>query len=438
MMKKFTKALVGMGVVMASATLLTACGNSNSSSSSNSGTTTVTIWADDPNFNVPVMKTAVKMYNAEHKSSGVKFKVQTEGDYNTKVQTVLSAGNKKNYPNIIKIEDYGAKKLISSYQDAFLTQDSINLSNFSAYKKSVVSYKGKTYGMPFDSGVSALFYRKDIFKKYGVTAKDLDNITWDQFIKLAEKVHKGSGKSILGTGALIGEDPDMVRQLLQSAGAWYFDDSGKLDVNSTAFKESLKTVKKLKDDGLITGYSDFNARNKALYNGNNLAVIEGSWFSASIKADKKSSGKWGIATVPRLSGVKGATNSTNEGGSSWYVLNTGNTKADNAAKKFLKTMFDGNSSFYAKVLKNQAAVATYKPAMKNKEWDTTDTFYDQKVNQYFKKNMNKIPAVSYGIHSSEVENILSGNLGNYYSGKTSLNATISKIESSYKSQVGSN
>lgn len=435
-MKKFTKALLGLGVVLASTTLLTACGNSNSGSSSN-GKTTVTIWADDPNFNVPIMKTAVKMYNAEHKNSGVTFKVQTQGDYNTKVQTVLSAGNKKNYPNIIKIEDYGSQKLISSYQNSFLTQN-VDLSNFSKYKKSVVNYKGKTYGMPFDSGVSALFYRKDVFAKYGVKAKDLNNITWDQFMKLAEKVHKGSGKSILGTGALVGEDPDLVRQMLQSAGSWYFDDSGKLDVNSTAFKQSLKTVKSLKDNGLVTGYSDFNARNKALYNGNNLAVVEGAWFSASLKADKKSSGKWGIATVPRLTNVKGATNSTNEGGSSWYALNTGNAKADNAAKKFLKTMFDGNSKFYGKVLKEQAAVTTYKPAMSNKEWNTNDTFYNQKVNQYFKQNLNKIPSVSYGIHSSEVENILSGNLNNYYSGKTSLDATIKKIQSSYKSQVGSN
>lgn len=437
MMKKFTKALLGVGVVLASTTLLTACGNS-SNSSSKSGTTTVTIWADDPNFTVPNMKTAVKMYNAEHKNSGVKFKVQTQGDYVTKLQTVLSAGKQSSFPNIVTIEDYNAQKMLSSYTKYFNTNSSINLNNFSSYKKNIVTYNGKTYGVPFDSGVSALFYRKDVFAKYGVTAKDLNNITWDQFIKLAEKVKKGSGKEILGTGTLLGQDPDMIRQILQSTGNWYFTNSGKLNVNSTAFKETIKTIKKMNDAGVIKGYSDFNSRNKAVFNGDDLAIVEGAWYLPTIKSDKNMKGKWGVATVPRVSGVKGAVNSTNEGGSSLYALNTGNAKADKAAKEFLKTMYDGNSSYYAKVLKDQAAITTYKPAKKNKEWKQTDPFIGQKVNQYFATNMNKIPAVSYGTHSVELETVFQSNLGNYYSGKTSLNSTISKIESAYKTQVNGN
>lgn len=437
-MKKFTKALVGMGVVLASASLLTACGNSKTSSSSSSKKTVVTIWADDPNFTVPNMKTAVKMYNAKHKSSDVKFKVQTQGDYVTKLQTVLSAGKQSNFPNIVTIEDYNAQKMLSSYQKSFVANNDINLNHFASYKKNIVTYKGSTYGVPFDSGVSALYYRKDVFAKYGVTAKDLNNITWDQFITLAEKVQKGSGKNILGTGTLLGQDPDMIRQILQSTGNWYFNKSGKLDVNSTAFKETIKTIKKLNDAGVIKGYSDFNSRNKAIFNGDDLAVVEGAWYLPTIKSDKSMKGKWGVATVPRVAGIKGASNSTNEGGSSLYVLNTGNTKADNAAKKFLKTMYDGDSDFYAKVLKDQAAISTYKPAKKNAEWKTTDPFVGQKVNEYFATNMDKIPAVSYGTHSVELETVFQSNLGNYYSGKTSLNSTIKKIESSYKSQVNGN
>lgn len=437
MMKKFTKALLGVGVVLASTTLLTACGNS-SSSSKDSGKTTVTIWADDPNFTVPNMKTAVKMYNKEHPNSGVTFKVQTQGDYVTKLQTVLSAGKQSSFPNIVTIEDYNAQKMLSSYTKSFSTNNGINLKNFSNYKKSIVTYKGNTYGTPFDSGVSALYYRKDIFAKYGVTAKDLDNITWDQFITLAQKVQKGSGKNILGTGTLLGQDPDMIRQILQSTGNWYFTDSGKLNVNSTAFKETIKTIKKLNDAGVIKGYSDFNSRNKAVFNGDDLAIVEGAWYLPTIKSDKNMKGKWGVATVPRVAGIKGASNSTNEGGSSLYVLNTGDTKADKAAKEFLKTMYDGNNKYYAKVLKDQAAITTYKPAKKDKEWQSTDTFLNQKVNQYFATNMNKIPAVSYGTHSVELETVFQSNLGNYYSGKTSLNSTIKKIESSYKTQVAGN
>ncbi|WP_412989177.1 ABC transporter substrate-binding protein [Pediococcus siamensis] len=437
MMSRFRKFAIGVGIALTSVALLSGCGKTSSGTgSASSHKTVVTIWGDDPNFNVPIMKTAVKMYNQEHKNSDVTFKVEMQNDYVTKLQTVLSAGKQSNFPNIVSIEDYNAQKLLSSYQNDFQPLQNINLKNFSSYKKDIVRYQGKTYGVPFDSGVSALYYRKDIFAKYGVTAKDLNNITWDQFIKLAEKVKQSSGKEILGTGTLLGQDPDMIRQILQSTGNWYFTKSGKLNINSTGFKKTIETIKSLHDAGVITGYSDFNSRNKAVYNGKLLGLVEGAWYLPTLKADKKLSGKWGIATVPRVSGMKNASNTTNEGGSSYYVLNTGNTKADKAAKKFLKTMFDGNSKFYAKALKEQAAVTTYKPAKTNKEWNQTDPFLNQKVNKYFADNMDKIPSVSYGTHSVELETIFQSDLGDYYNGKKSLNSTIKTMEAAYKSQVG--
>src|SRR5574344_1155024 len=102
---------------------------------------------------------------------------------------------------------------------------------------------GKTYGVPFDSGVAGTFYRKDVLEAAGFKAKDLENITWDRFIEIGEVVFKKTGVSMC---AFDPTDGGLVRIMLQSAGSWYFDKAGKPNLAGNAVMEAaVSTYAKL-------------------------------------------------------------------------------------------------------------------------------------------------------------------------------------------------
>ena len=45
--------------------------------------------------------------------------------------------------------------------------------DFASYKTGVNQVDGKMYGIPFDSGVAAVFYRTDLIEEAGYTAEDM-------------------------------------------------------------------------------------------------------------------------------------------------------------------------------------------------------------------------------------------------------------------------
>ena len=46
------------------------------------------------------------------------------------------------------------------------------------------------YGIPFDSGVAAVFYRTDYIEEAGYTAEDMQDLTWDKYIEIGQAVQE--------------------------------------------------------------------------------------------------------------------------------------------------------------------------------------------------------------------------------------------------------
>ena len=61
------------------------------------------------------------------------------------------------------------------------------------YKLSVMTDGDKIYGVPFDSGVTALFYRKDLIEQAGYTEADMQDITWEKYIEIGKAVKEKTG-----------------------------------------------------------------------------------------------------------------------------------------------------------------------------------------------------------------------------------------------------
>ena len=106
--------------------------------------------------------------------------------------------------------------------------DIVNYDDFAQYKVANMTVDGKQYGVPFDSGVTAMFYRTDLIEESGFSVDEIEAcITWDRFIEIGEAVKEKTGVSML---TLDPSDFGLVRTMMQSSGTWYTDETGKLNL----------------------------------------------------------------------------------------------------------------------------------------------------------------------------------------------------------------
>ena len=68
--------------------------------------------------------------------------------------------------------------------------DMTEYNKFSEYKTRLCTMNGKVYGIPFDSGAAALFYRIDLLEQAGFCEKDMQHLTWDRFIEIGMEVYE--------------------------------------------------------------------------------------------------------------------------------------------------------------------------------------------------------------------------------------------------------
>lgn len=153
--------------------------------------------------------------------------------------------------------------------------------------------------------------------------------------------------------------------MMQSAGASLFDAEGKPDIASNAtLKVVIELYAKLVNDGILTQVNDWDEYAGTLTGGAVSSTINGCWIMASIQSAADQSGKWAITNMPKLDGVSGATNYSNNGGSSWAASSTSKDTA--LAFDFLKSTFAGSVDFYADILPSSGALATYLPATRRR------------------------------------------------------------------------
>ena len=391
----------------------------------------LTVWAWDPNFNISIMNKAKELYVKNHPDVKIKVEDFAKPDLEQKMHTMLASGMSKSLPDIVLIEDYNAQKFLTSYPQAFAPMDGVvDYKRFTNYKTQLMTMNGHTYGMPFDSGVTGLYYRRDILAAAGIKPEALNNITWDQFIDLGKQVKAKTGKAMLSDDP---SDPNMVRILMQSAGAWYFKPDGTLNIkDNAALKEALRLQKAMIDAGITTPSVGWSGRVAAANKGDVATVTNGVWFIPSIKAAADQAGKWGVATTPRLN-IPGGTNFSNSGGSSWYVLSTSPNSKD--AIDFLNETFGKNVNFYQRILTENGAVGTLLAARSGDAYQTPDSFFGgQKIYSDFAGWLAKVPEVAYGQYTYEADAVVAALLPALYQG-TPVDQIVEQIDQQLAAQI---
>ncbi|MDW6025419.1 extracellular solute-binding protein [Mesorhizobium sp. BAC0120] len=361
----------------------------------------VTVWCWDPNFNGATMKEAGERYKAKHPDFTLNVVDFAKADLEQKLQAQLASGSTQGLPDIVLIEDYGAQKYLQSFPGAFEPLNGkVDYSAFAPYKVELATVNGQTYSLPFDSGVTGLFYRSDYLGQAGYDAAALQDLTWDKLIEIGKAVKEKTGHPLLGVDI---NDAGIVRIMLQSAGKWYFTPDGKPDIaGSPTFKAALGTYAKLlQATDIYKPVAGWNEYTGAFVSGETAAVNTGVWMTATIKAANQA-GKWGVAPIPKLSDVEGATHASNLGGSSWYVLASSGKKDE--AVDFLAEIWGKDVDFYQKILVGQGALGSLLAARNGEAYKASDDYFGgQPVWQNFSDWLAAVPAVNYGIFTNEVD-----------------------------------
>ncbi len=391
----------------------------------------ITVWCWDPNFNVAIMKEAGAIYSKTHPDIKINVVDFAKADVEAKLQTTLASGVTTSLPDIVLIEDYGAQKYIQSFPGAFASMnDVVDYSKFAPYKVKLATVDGKTYSMPFDSGVTGLYYRKDYLEQAGYKPEDMQNLTWDKYIEIGKKVSEKTGKKMMG---LDPNDAGLIRIMMQSAGGWYFNDKGELNITGNeALKAALKTEGKLIASGITKPASGWSNWVSTFTSGDVATVITGVWITGTIKATKDQENKWGVAPIPKLD-VKGATDASNLGGSSWYVIASSPEKKE--AIDFLNSVYGKDVDFYQKILVDQGAVGSLMEARKGAAYETADKFFGgEKIWQKFADWLSKVPSVNYGVFTNEVDSAVAAQLPALGKGGD-VDAALKAIEAQAKSSM---
>lgn len=382
-MKKKVISLMLIGAMVAS---MAACGSkggdSNTANNANSaaeeggsseGGNTLTVWTWDPKFNIPAIEAAGEIYKADHPDFELKVVETLSEDCETKLITAAESGDLSTLPDICLMQDNSIQKFVSTYPDAFvdLTDSGIDFSQFPEGKLAYSVVDGKNYAVPFDNGAVVGCWRTDILEQAGYTLDDLTDIDWNQFIEIGKVVKEKTGKFMLSGQA---NSPDTVMMMLQSAGASLFNEDGTPNmVGNEALIECIEIYKEMVDAQIYYEVNEWDEYVSSITNEQVAGTINGNWITPTIEGMTETSGNWAITNMPKLIKTEGATNYSNNGGSSWYI--TSNCKDKDLAIDFLKSTFAGSTELYDEILPTTGAIATYAPAGESEVYQQTKEFW---------------------------------------------------------------
>jgi multiple sugar transport system substrate-binding protein len=286
-----------------------ACGSSDSSGESKDGVTTLTWWdyfGYSPQADGAV-KTLIQKYQSSH--SNVKIERTTIGfaDFQTKLVQAASTGK---FPDIVAVDNanvpvfasQGALADMTKYLDGWAQKDQY----LPAIREST-RYDGKTYGIPFRSNTTALWYNQDAFGKAGVTAPPA---TWDDLRATAKKLTTSQQSGICFSAAPTDEGTFTFLPMLWQAGGDVATIGDAASVAALNHVKNLVVVDKSAPKSVLQwGQSDVGDQ---FGSGQCAMMFNGPWVLPSAKK-----GGFTFATAPWPAGPAGTASPL--GGEVWVV-----------------------------------------------------------------------------------------------------------------------
>ena len=411
----------------------TAAADSGSSDTASAGGNSLTVWCWDPAFNLNAMYEAEKVYQKDHPDFTLNVIETPWEDVQTKLTTAATSGDLSTLPDIFLMQDNAFQKNVISFPDAFtdLTNSGVDFSQFAAGKTAYSVVNGANYGVPFDNGAVIACYRTDVLEQAGLTADDFTDVTWDQYVENAKKVLDATGKPLNSCQA---GECDLIMMMMQSAGSSLFNEDGTPNIADNAtLKVVAETYKQLKDAGVLVEVNSWDEYVGSFVSGDVAGTINGCWIMASIQTAEDQAGNWAVTNMPSLVSVSGATNYSNNGGSSWAV--TSNCQDTALAFDFLASTFGGSTELYDNILPS-GALATWAPAGDSDAYAVPNDFFGgDAVSAKIVDFSTKVPSNITGVYYYEARDAVAVAITNYING-SDLDAELQTAQSTVEFQMG--
>lgn len=440
MKKKVLALLLAASMVIG----LTACTSSGSKADSSratgegtaagskGGADSLTIWAWDESFNIAAANEAKAIYQAENPDVEINVVTMAQNDIVAKLNMSLSSGAYDGLPDIVLVEDYKIQGYLTSYEEEFADlSDLVKEEDFAAFKSEICQFNGKMYGVPFDSGVAATFYRTDYIEQAGYTKEDMDNLTWDKYIEIGKAVKERCGVDMC---TLDPSEISQIRMMMQSAGVWYTDADGKVTFDGNqGLIDAINTYKKLTDAGITKQIAGWDPFVGAFNKGEVASVVTGCWIAPSIQNAVEQSGNWAVAPFPKMAENSASINASSLGGSGWYVLK--NAGHEETAKDFLSKTFAYNLDLVDILAEKITLVSTSKTAKDAPNYSKANDFFGgQELFKDFAAWSQEVPYVNYGLHSYALESLMTEVVQAVMSGKD-INTTLADFQKQAEAAV---
>ena len=231
-----------------------------------------------------------------------------------------------------------------------------------ASREALYSYDGKTYGIEHALCPVVLYYRADVWEAAGVDPTRFS--TWEDYILGAKQVARS------GVHALPFPAHDV---LLRQRGEDYFDQAGKVKLDSPLSVETMEWILALKyQHGIAEETPDSDqAWWAAVKEGKFVSVVGADWYAGFLKDNvPELKGKWRAVALPAWE--KGGRRTSCSGGTGACILDTSQHVEE--AWKFLKHSMlsvEGNVRRYEMT----NLYPPFKPAWKSPRLHVKDEYF---------------------------------------------------------------
>lgn len=247
------------------------------------------------------VQAAIPLFKKVRPDVEVKLVALGYGDHHNAMTTALATG--ANLPDVMGLEINFVAKFAESGGLEDLSKAPYNASalNDRFFKFAVAqatSRGGIRAAMPADIGPGALFYRKDLMDKAGITEAQLTQ-SWDAFIEAGKTLKSKTGAYLIPHAAAIKDI--ILRSGLKDGEGLYFDAQGKVLVESPRFVQAFETARRAREAGIdakVAAWS--NEWSEGFKRGTVASEMMGAWLAGHMKnwIAPQTKGQWRSASLP--------------------------------------------------------------------------------------------------------------------------------------------
>ncbi len=278
---------------------------------------TLTVWVWD--INKAALESTVDSFQEMH--PGVDVVIEDLGNQNVYDRGLAGcAAGGFNMPDVYLVENNEAQVFWSQFPDCFTDLTTLGGDDlrplFPDFKWAELTVGDAMYAVPYDSGPTAVFYRRDLYEQAGIDPNDI--ATWSDFADAGALLNEAFDGNVKMATIAKGADDEWFRMLANQAGCFYFDnDVSEVTVAQPGCVQAMETMKMLWDADVLHA-GGWGEQIQYVQNSTAGSALFGSWYGGVIQAEAPDqAGSWGVYLTPALE--PGGVRASNIGGSALAI-----------------------------------------------------------------------------------------------------------------------